>query len=394
MKIPFLVYVCLIFQIWSVACSERSIQNPDAAIVRLQSGFSETRDEVSRLAEPLIRSHKNVGMVIGIIDHQQKQSFYAYGLSDQENKTAMITDNVFAIGSVTKSLLISLLRILDEKNIVKLDDQVGEFFPENFKFSDDKVKQISLYQLASHTSGLPREPLTLMSLGRFINYLFTGENLYSHLTKETVYSFLKEVELSEPDRDNHSYSNIGIGLLGHLITLKTGKKLEDLLRIHLLVPLGMKLTTLVPNGEYKKRLATGYSGDQPYFISRNTPLDNWQFSTMMIGTGGAYSTAHDLLNLLKAYLSISNTDLDYVLGHRGDKPPLGWDHSLINEHQVQIFYFHGMIAGFNCYMGIEPESRSAVVVMQNNFNWVDKVGQNLLLLFAKRARMLKKDSKL
>jgi len=370
------------------ACSGRSIQNPVPAVLRLQSGSSDIHGEISRLADPLIKSRKNVGMVVGIISPNQKEAIYAYGLSNLKEQVPMTTQHAFAIGSVTKSMLISLLRILDHKGMINLDDPLGDYLPGEFKCKDEKVRQITLLQLASHRSGLPREPLILTGLGRFINYLFTGENLYSHLTPKTIYEFLQNVSLSEPDAEP-TYSNIGVGLLGHVLTLKTGKSIEQLLTEYVFLPLHMADTTLKPDEGYREKIATGYAGDQPYFISRNTPQKNWQFGPMMIGTGGGYSTANDLLQLLKAYLGISKTPLDEVLGHHVGKPPLGWDHTVLEEYQTQIFYFHGMIAGFNCYMGFEPESRSAVVVLQNNFNWVDKVGQNLLLTFSKRYRAIK-----
>jgi hypothetical protein len=46
---------------------------------------------------------------------------------------------------------------------------------------------------------------------------------------------------------------------------------------------------------------------------------------------------------------------------------------------VKIIYMHGMVSGYDAYIGMDADTQSAVVVLCNSFNWDDRIGHNLLL---------------
>ena len=55
---------------------------------------------------------------------------------------------------------------------------------------------------------------------------------------------------------------------------------------------------------------------------------------------------------------------------------------MVNDHdhgRVTLLYKHGMVSGYNGYIGLNMEKHIAVVVPTSNFNWTDKIGHNLLL---------------
>ncbi len=367
-------------------CSGRLILAPEASITRLAQGGG-WKNEVDRLVNPLIKSKENVGVVVAILDENQQTEIFPYGLRNKESQLPVNKETLFGVGSVTKSMVVSLMLVLNQRGILSIDDKIGDLFPADIQFKDPRIRDITFAQLASHTSGLPREPVKIESLIALIYYTFTNKNIYSHLTKEAIYNYLQELELPQDPVAEPTYSNIGIGLLAHFLTLKTGQDLESLLNQYLFKPLDMKHTVIALKPEDKARLATGYAGDQPKFIPRNTPLENWTFSSVMVGTGGAYSTAEDLIRYLKAHLGMSNTSLDValqksrkILGQDGSHfLTMGWYVDYLSEYGTYLYYYHGMISGFNCYIGFEPVSQVAVVVLRNNFNWEDVVGHNLLL---------------
>ena len=139
--------------------------------------------------------------------------------------------------------------------------------------------------------------------------------------------------------------------------------------------------------ENNKYLATGYVGDFPPGMKQNTPLNNWIWSDIMIGTGGAYSTAKDLMQITKAHLSLSNTHLDTIFkkSHRtytydGELYyTMAWQVKKFKEYRTTIHYKYGVIAGFSCYIGMNTKTNDAIVVLKNNFNWKDEIGHNILL---------------
>ncbi|GAA4361178.1 serine hydrolase domain-containing protein [Kangiella marina] len=368
--------------------------DPEDSVVRLSNGAS-LKSEVDRLVIPLIDSEENIGAVVAVLDQNQQSSVFAYGHKDKDKKTKLSGDTLFGIGSTTKSLVVSLLLAMDDQGVVSLDDTIADLLPAELTFADPRIRDITFGQLASHTSGLPREPVKFESLAALWHYFFTGDNLYSHLTDEAVYTYLQEFELPSDLDDAPTYSNIGVGLLAHFLTLKTGQDLETLLNTYILQELDMQNTVIKLTPEATMRLATGYSGDQPWFIERNTPLDNWIFSSVMLGTGGVYSTAEDLIKYLKAHLRQSGTKLDTILqqsrtimGEDGRHfLTMGWYVDYLPDYDRHFYYYHGMISGFNCYIGFEPETEIAVVVLRNNFNWQDKVGHNLLLRMSEFLRL-------
>lgn len=376
-----------------ISCSSRQLLNPQSSIERLSKGGN-WQSEVDRLAKPLIDSKTNVGLIVAIIDENQQTMIFPYGHKNLKIQNPITSGTLFAIGSTTKSLIVSLMLILDDLGIISVEDKIGDLLPDDLSFKDPRILDISFLQLASHTSGLPREPANFESLKKITTYFFTGKNIYSHLTQDSMYAFLEKHKLPKDPSTDSTYSNIGIGLLAHFLTLKTGHDLEFLLKKYLFTPLQMNDTKIFLDASNNINLATGYVGDQPLFIARNTPLKNWTFSSVMLGTGGVYSTAGDLIKYLKAHLGISNTPLDDImqkshdiLGRDGDHLlTMGWYADFLPHYNKHLYYYHGMIAGFNSYIGFEPDSQVAVVVLRNNFNWDDVVGHNLLLRLSQYAR--------
>lgn len=377
------------------SCSHRMLQDPSKAVARLDQGGS-LQDAVDRLAKPLITSKENIGLVVSVFDGHSPTQTFAYGYRDIELHTPMTAESVFGVGSVTKPLIISLLLALNERGVLSINETIGDLLPAEAKFRDSRIRDITFRQLASHTSGLPREPVEPRSLVALGHYVLTGENLYGHLTEEYIYNYLADFKLPDQPEEHPQYSNIGVGLLARLLSVRTGKSLDTLLQENLFDPLDMHVSALdVPgNADISDMLATGHSGDQPFFIARNTPLPGWTFTPIMRGTGAAYSNGPDLIKFLKAHLGRSGTFLDNAFkqtlapiantGH--EYLTMGWFEDPHPEYGVRLYYYHGMVSGYNCYVGFEPDSDVAVVVLRNNFNWVDKIGHELLLELAMHAR--------
>ena len=112
----------------------------------------------------------------------------------------------------------------------------------------------------------------------------------------------------------------------------------------------------------------------------------------MIGTGGGYSTAKDLIKITKAHLSLSNTSLDSILkkSHEthtyedyrkegGVFYTMAWQVNEFKKYNTRIHYKYGVIAGFSCYIGMNTKTNDAIIVLKNNFNWKDDIGHNILL---------------
>jgi CubicO group peptidase (beta-lactamase class C family) len=249
------------------------------------------------------------------------------------------------------------------------------------------VGDVTLRDLATHTSGLPRQPMGFTQLRYFAGYLFTGNNLYGYLDKTYLYGYLRTCRIDPEERGRYVYSNIGTALLAHLIEIKTGRSLPDLVAEKICGPLQMRDTVFYLSADQRGRLAVGHVGDQPKFLARNRPTAPWDMGEIMRATGAMYSTVNDLMIFARANLGLLNHPLEPHLAqtHRvqvqtpDEDVAIGWQANHFDHGRVTLLYCHGLVSGYSAYIGLNLEKRIAVVVLVSNFNWNDKIGHSLLL---------------
>jgi CubicO group peptidase (beta-lactamase class C family) len=351
------------------------------------------KDLADRLAQPLIDSRQNVGIVIGVIDQAGVRHVFSYGRKDLTSPERPDGDTIFAVGSLTKSFVTMLLHQMIEDGTIDPAETVGDILPGETGFTD-AAKAITIYQLANHASGLPRQPINFTMFKSLVHYAFTGDNIYRHLDQAALYQYLREFEPDADEVGAYHYSNIGMGLLGHLLEVKTGKPLAELLSERLFRPLGLHDTAYDVAPAKAARLATGHVGRSPFFVPRNTPMANWRLDDSLNGAAGLYSTVNDLLTFAQYRIGLKGIPIVNVPVVRGtfDFGPqrfhpasLGWDIDEFEDNE-RIIFQHGMIAGFTAYLGVELEKRLAVVVLYNNFDWDDTIGHTLMLALSRGAK--------
>ncbi|MDR3410537.1 MAG: serine hydrolase [Formivibrio sp.] len=343
---------------------------------------SNLQQEVDGLAQPLIEHGQTPGLVLGVLLANGESRFYSYGVADKTTNQPMNPDTLFDIGSLSKGFLGVITAQLVDEGVLSWDTTVAELLPPDVPLSAD-ARKITVQQLATHTSGLPRQPFTLQTLSYFMEYLFTGNNFYRHFDREFTLNYLAGFEA--PSKVEPAYSNIGYGLLGYLVERRTGKTLETLLSEKIIQPLGMARTgydlehvTGVLNRAY------GYAGDQPKFIPRGSAVPDWQFTELMKGSSAMYSNARDLLAFAKAYMdkpSSMEPALEDTLRIRipraKEAAAIAWVEDDIN--QQHIAYQIGLVAGYTSFIGLDTRHHQAIVVLQNSFNWSANIGYQLLV---------------
>ena len=366
--------------------SSRQVSDPRPAAARLQAGAG-IQEEVDRLAKPLIQSGEVYGMTVGVLTPDGVTRIYGYGktgrIGDDQPPRA---DTVFQVGSISKLFVASVLALLVEEGQLHYEDTVRSILPPEVPLDKD-IGELTLYDLVTHTAGLPRQPSGLTQLRYFIAYLFTGHNLYGYIDKPYLYEYLRHHHLKPRGQRPYAYSNIGAGLLAHLIEVKTGRTIPELVREKICGPLNLRDTVYTLDAGQQQRLAVGHAGDQPKFIRRNSPITAWDMGEIMHPVGGLYSTTDDLLIFARANLGLLHHPLEPLLAstHQvqlttpAEDVALGWLINRFDGGRSVVMYKHGMVSGYNAYVGMEPNVRVAVVVLCNTFNWNDKIGHNLVL---------------
>jgi CubicO group peptidase (beta-lactamase class C family) len=371
------------------AISARRISDPAPAVARLRAGGS-IQAEVDRLVRPLIQSGQVLGMVVGVLTPDGATRTYGYGRTGGTGDSGPPSgDTIFEVGSVSKAFVAALLVVLVNEGRLHYDDTVRDILPKDVPVSAD-AERLSLYELATHTGGLPRQPNNFIQGRYLVTYLFTGQNLYGYLTKDYLYEYLRTCRLNASGAGAYAYSNLGFGLLAHLIEVKTERSLPDLVDEEICRPLNLRDTGFVLNAEQRQRLAVGHVGGQPLFMRRNEPLAPWDMGEIMRGAGALYTSVDDLLIFAQSHLGLLHNELDTVLAssHRvqfqtpGEGVALGWSVDELDGGRLTITYIHGFVAGYTAYVGMDVDRRIAVVALANNVNFDDHVGHNLMLRLA------------
>jgi hypothetical protein len=107
-----------------------------------------------------------------------------------------------------------------ERGEVLFDDPIEQFLPGDVAVSTYNGRSITLIDLATHTSGLPNIPDNLA--------LADENNPYADYTVEQMYEALAQIHLAHGIGAWYEYSNLGMGLLGHVLSLSSGLSYEDL----------------------------------------------------------------------------------------------------------------------------------------------------------------------
>lgn len=374
------------------ACGTLSSMEIDASDIQPvhYSRSENLQAEVDSLAQPLITEARTPGIVVGVLLPDGSTQFFGYGTINQAGDGKPDADTLFAIGSLSKGFLGAITELLVDEGVLSWDDTLSDLLPPATPLSAD-ARKITLLQLATHMSGLPRQPFNTTTLQQFVQYLFSGQSFYRQFNRKFVLDYLAEFDASNAGEPQ--YSNIGYGLIGYILELHTGLSVDELLEKKLTSPLGLKCTGYAADKLpcYSTR-AHGHAGDQPKFIPRGKAVPDWQFTNFMRGSAGLHSNARDLLIFAAAHLKGDETRFNATLAdtlkvryHRPkEAAAVAWIADDIDGQRIN--YQIGLVAGYTSYIGIDAERKTAVVVLQNSFNWSNGVGHKLLLRLAHEAR--------
>lgn len=183
-----------------------------------------------------------VGMGASVIIDKKVVWTKGYGYADQENKIPFSPSTIMNIASIAKTFTGVCIMKAVEEGKVSLDEDINNYLP--FKVTNPYFphEKITLRHLATHTSGLTdRSPIYGDSthyydgsqpepLGEFLKNYFSPDGRY----------YSKANFLDVKPGTHRAYSNIGAGLAGYIIELKTGKKLNEYAKEVIFKPLKMK----------------------------------------------------------------------------------------------------------------------------------------------------------
>ncbi len=336
------------------------------------AALSSTDDIRKILVNRIETEHRGVGIVVGVIDDVGRRVI-SYGGTDSGAGRNVDGNTVFEIGSATKVFTSLLLADAVQRDEVALTDPVSKCLPSDVKVPERGGRMITLADLATHTSGLPRLPANLAPKD--------PSNPYADYSVAQLYAFLSSYQLPREIGSKYEYSNLGAGLLGHALSRRAGMDYESLVRTRVTEPLGMTSTAITLNDALKARLAPGHD-------ATGARVANWDIPTLA-GAGALRSTANDLLTLLAAELRYASSPLaaamDAMLkvrrptGTPGLEIALGW-HVRVRPSGGDIVWHNGGTGGYRSIIAFNPVARTGVIVLSNmnTDSGVDDIGQHIL----------------
>lgn len=344
-------------------------------------GDSQPRDINAWL--PLMVEQHSPGMVVGVIDAQNQRRYWRYGVTDREHRHPVDENTLFAVGSLSKGMTAEATAVLVAQGRLRWTDTLEKLLPPTIPLSED-AKNITLLQLVTHTSGLPRQNMDLPMLTAFIRYLSSGENFYAHLDSDDVVNDL--ARFVKPSGDEPRYSNLGYAVLDYVLRYQTGERADRLVDSLLFAPLGIKNASFTPQRlkAYPLR-AIGHAGSQPKFVPTGQVVPDWQFTGNMLGAGGLYANTADLLTFAAAHLDhTGDATLDRAMAdamrvyfpREKEAANIAWVSDTYGEQTIT--YQVGYIGGYSSYVGIDRQHHLAVVVLQNSFTWQNNLGHSVL----------------
>ena len=239
-------------------------------------------------------SKKLTGIAIGAIVDGQEFSVFS-GWADVESKKPVSESTVFEIGSLSKLFTSLLLAVSTTKQEVSLDDPVQTALGERVTLPTDGRSQITYRSLANHRSSLPRLPDDLIATADL-------ENPYVHYDQEMLYACFNRMESLKPIGSRSSYSNLGVGLLGHVLGKLAGSDYRTALQERVLIPLGMLNTSTEASDEQAAQLATAQK-------KKNKPTKHWDFTEVTAAAGGVRSSLADMVKFLRTNVDPKRSEL-------------------------------------------------------------------------------------
>ena len=356
---------CVVWPVSTLACqSQQSATRPNDP-----SGFPSDA-EVLAIIKRRVDDKRSAGIVVGMLEPSGRTRILAYGDAGP-GQPPLDGNSVFEIGSISKVFTSTVLAELVQEARVSLDDPVQKYLPSTVRIPTRNGKQITLGMLSVQNSGLPRMPTNFAPRD--------PTNPYADYSVAQMYEFLSGYELTRDPGESFEYSNLGVGLLGHALSLREGKSYEEMQRERVWRPLHMDNTAITFTPWMRQHLALGH--DQSGAVAAN-----WDIPTLA-GAGAIRSTTLDMLKFIDANLHPERGPLekamDFAHQARGlagrSSMTIGLNWIIMHVGADSIVWHNGGTGGYRTFAGFDPAHRTGVVIMTNTTGeGADDIGMHLL----------------
>ncbi len=325
-------------------------------------------DDVKQNIRERVEANLSPGIVVGVID-TNGAAYFSAGTSFIEGGSKVDENTLFEIGSITKVFTAILLADAIERGQLDIKDPIDKLLPGGQTVPSRGGRHITLENLVTHRSALPRLPTNMSPAD--VN------NPYADYSKDDLYKFLATHKPTWEIGSKYEYSNLGFGLLGHILSRKADKPFEDLVIERICKPLSMTDTVIKRSAKQRRRAAKGHADGRE--------VRDWDFDCLA-GCGALRSTVRDLLRFVGANIGLKSSPISAALrrchrgefdtGARGLHMAMGWH--VWTRNDKRIIWHNGGTGGFHSFCGFNPKDKIGVVVLANSSESIDDIAMHIL----------------
>lgn len=274
---------------------------------------------------------------------------------------------LFEIGSISKVFTGLLLAQAVERGDLGLDNTLGTLLADKVSLTSPAVAAITLRQLITHTSCLPRLPPDFRDGS-------DQREAYRSYGRDRMWKALAGIALTRSPPCEAVYSNLGVAIVGELLSERYQVPWDALVAQRITGPLGMN-DTVRSLGDRRSRLAPGFQG--------SSPVNPWEFDAFR-GAGSLHSTPADLLRFGRVLIAGAASPL----GPAAERllKPLAWFEGeigyaiFVRGPEAHRTYVHtGLTGGYASQLVLAPDTDEVVVILASNSEApVFRVGNSLL----------------
>ena len=350
---------------------------PPLKVASPQAGWrAPSEADLRQILKGEIGARQAVGVVVGVVGPQGRM-IVSEGAADASRPGPIGAETPLYVESTAKTLTGLLLADMVRRGEVMLDDPVDLYLPKGERMPERNGRKITLEDLATHTSGLPR-----------------GENgvafeALDHYPAERMRRYLAGYPLTRDPGGAYEYSDIGAALLGDALTRRAGSSFEQLIHDRVIAPLGLSETLTRAGPALMAHMPVEYDSSlQPH--GRGGP----RFDDPWIPSFGLYSTVDDLLKLLETQLGYRPDPLAAASASArairrpiapGAEQSLAWEVRRLGPPGTEVFGGGGSSRTMTVYLAFRPDTRTGVVVYTNARTTLDPVDLGLYVLTGRPA---------
>lgn len=346
--------------------------------------------KIDSIVQAKMNEYRIQGLSISIIKDGRNYLTKGYGFTSTDKKYPVTENTNFLTASITKLFTATAIMQLVDQGKLDLNKKLIDYIPD-FKLKDRRFKEITLFHLLTHSSGLPWDNE------------FENANRDSSALKEFIFSLSNtKLKFSPGEKFNgETYSNTGYDILGYLVEQTASMPFQEYVKHFILDKTGMANSTFYLKNIRTDKLAypLKISGDSkeinrfnlyaeikdinPVLKYPELPIvawTNYQWGRSEHNpSGNLFSTASDLANWMTLCLATYNGAKNSVLNtttltkmwalqrnieNKQTSIGLGWWRFTDSLKGNYVFHV-GRDPGYSSTLRIYPDKNIGITILTN-----------------------------